>query len=34
MERVIDCPCGKDTDSCFEEVQENFSSLFVLNVDL
>ena len=26
MERVIDCPCGKDTDSCFEEVQEHFSS--------
>ena len=26
MERVIDCPCGKDQDSCFEEVQENFSS--------
>ena len=26
MESVIDCPCGKDTDSCFEEVQEHFSS--------
>tara|TARA_Y100001963_G_scaffold11919_1_gene15062 strand:+ start:5604 stop:6053 length:450 start_codon:yes stop_codon:yes gene_type:complete len=26
MERVIDCPCCKDTDSCFEEVQEQFSS--------
>ena len=26
MERVIDCPCGKDKDSCFEEVQDNFSS--------
>ena len=26
MERVIDCPCCKDTDSCFEEVQETFSS--------
>ena len=26
MERVIDCPCCKDADSCFEEVQENFSS--------
>ena len=26
MERVIDCPCGKDKDSCFEEIQENFSS--------
>ena len=26
MERVIDCPCCKDIDSCFEEVQENFSS--------
>ena len=26
MERVIDCPCCKDSDSCFEEVQETFSS--------
>ena len=26
MERVIDCPCGKDKDSCFEEVQETWSS--------
>ena len=26
MERVIDCPCCKDSDSCFEEVQEQFSS--------
>ena len=26
MERVIDCPCCKDSDSCFEEVQESFSS--------
>ena len=26
MERVIDCPCCNDTDSCFEEVQEQFSS--------
>ena len=26
MERVIDCPSGKDTDSCFEEVQPTFSS--------
>ena len=26
MERVIDCPCCKDADSCFEEVQEQFSS--------
>jgi Zn ribbon nucleic-acid-binding protein len=26
MERVIDCPHCKDTDSCFEEMQEQFSS--------
>jgi len=26
MERVIDCPCCKDSDSCFEEVQPDFSS--------
>ena len=26
MERVIDCPCCKNSDSCFEEVQEQFSS--------
>ena len=26
MERVINCPCCKDTDSCFEEIQEQFSS--------
>ena len=26
MERVIDCPHCKDTDSCFEEVQVEFSS--------
>ena len=26
MERVIDCPCCNDADSCFEEVQEQFSS--------
>tara|TARA_R100000008_G_scaffold48046_1_gene28514 strand:+ start:221 stop:670 length:450 start_codon:yes stop_codon:yes gene_type:complete len=26
MERVIDCPCCKDNDSCFEEVQPTFSS--------
>ena len=26
MERVIDCPCCKDTNSCFEEVQPTFSS--------
>lgn len=26
MERVIDCPHCKDTDSCFEEIQEDFSS--------
>ena len=22
MERVIDCPCCKDSDSCFEEVRK------------
>ena len=26
MERVIDCPCCKDSDSCFEEIQKDFSS--------
>ena len=26
MERVITCPHCLDTDSCFEEIQENFSS--------
>jgi len=26
MERVIDCPHCKDTDSCFEEMQKEFSS--------
>ena len=26
MERVIDCPCCFDTDKCFEEIQETFSS--------
>ena len=26
MERVIDCPCCKDLDSCFEEIQKDFSS--------
>ena len=26
MERVITCPHCLDTDNCFEEVQENFSS--------
>ncbi len=26
MERVIDCPCCKDSDSCFEEVQVEYSS--------
>lgn len=26
MERVIDCPHCKDTDSCFEEMQTDFSS--------
>jgi len=26
MERVIDCPVCFNTDNCFEEMQENFSS--------
>ena len=26
MERVIDCPVCYDTDNCFEDVQENYSS--------
>jgi|TARA_R100000995_G_scaffold84892_2_gene65570 hypothetical protein len=26
MERVIDCPVCYDTDRCFEDVQENYSS--------
>ena len=26
MERVIDCPHCKDTDSCFEETQVEYSS--------
>ena len=26
MERVIDCPCCFDTDKCFEDIQEEFSS--------
>ena len=31
MERVIDCPCGKDKDSCFEEIQENLAASFVID---
>ena len=26
MEKVIDCPVCYDTDNCFEDVQESFSS--------
>ena len=26
MERVIDCPVCYDTDNCFEDIQENYSS--------
>ena len=31
MERVIICPICKDTDSCFEEVQEHYSSYMCFN---
>lgn len=31
MERVIDCPCCFDTDKCFEEVQETYSSFLCFN---
>ena len=31
MERVIDCPCCFDVDSCFEDVQETFSSFMCFN---
>jgi len=31
MERVIDCPICYNTDQCFEEIQENFSSYMCFN---
>ena len=31
MERVIDCPQCFDTDKCFEDVQEEFSSYLCFN---
>ena len=31
MERVIVCPVCKDSDTCFEEIQENFSSYMCFN---
>lgn len=31
MERVIDCPVCFDNDSCFEDIQENFSSFMCFN---
>jgi hypothetical protein len=31
MERVIDCPVCYDTDRCFEDVQETFSSYLCFN---
>ena len=31
MERVIVCPVCKDADTCFEEMQENFSSFMCFN---
>ena len=31
MERVIDCPVCYDTDRCFEDVQEEFSSYLCFN---
>ena len=31
MERVIDCPVCYNTDQCFEEVQEEYSSYLCFN---
>ena len=31
MERVIDCPVCYDTDSCFEDIQEEFQSYMCFN---
>ena len=31
MERVITCPVCYDTDTCFEEMQENYSSYMCFN---
>ena len=31
MERVIDCPVCYNTDQCFEEIQETFSSYLCFN---
>jgi hypothetical protein len=31
MERVIDCPCCFDTDKCFEDVQDKFTSYLCFN---
>ena len=31
MERVIDCPICYNTDQCFEEVQEKYSSYLCFN---
>ena len=31
MERVIICPVCKDSDTCFEEIQEHFSSYMCFN---
>ena len=31
MERVIDCPICYDTDTCFEDTQENFKSYMCFN---
>ena len=31
MERVIDCPVCYDTDNCFEDIQESYSSYLCFN---
>jgi len=31
MERVIDCPVCYDKDTCFEDIQDNFSSYMCFN---
>lgn len=31
MERVVDCPICYDTDACFEDMQETFSSYMCFN---
>ena len=31
MERVVDCPVCYDKDTCFEDIQDNFSSYMCFN---